>query len=190
MGNGEEQPKEASSTAPFGPPTTQRVEDAALAAPLTVRFRSPNWVVVIVATGATMLLASVLLFAPLVNGGSGNGADVASSERVGIAIAVVMGWLVFLRVLRVRLVLDEHGIRVCNFVRTHRVAWTDVRHVACVRRVTRLNSGGTVQTVKVYIVVAEPIASSAAVVSYGNRAVTLKPVIDVCHARNVAVYDV
>lgn len=187
--DGEDQPNAMSASTPFGPPLTHRVDITDSSVHLPLRFRSSNWVVVILATGLMVLLFSAFFFEPVVDGRSGNGAGRTSAERVGLAITVAIGWLVFLRVLRARLVLGARHITIRNFVRTHRVAWPDVRHVALVRRVGRSKGGATVTYTKVYIVAETPIAVSAALVNYANRAAALKPVIDICHSRNVAVYD-
>ena len=194
MGDGEEQLKARSSTVsfrpPFGPPTTHRVGKAESSVQLPLRYRSPNWGVVMMATAVMTVVGSVVGFEPVVLGRNFHGdGDTKSSGRVWGAIALVIVWLVFLRVLHVRLVLDERGISIRNFVRTHQVAWTDVRHVALVGIVTTSPGGYKQSYAKVHIVAAQPITASAAQVYYKDRAVTLKPVIDVCHAHNVSVYD-
>ena len=178
-----------SSAAPFGPPLTQRVQINDSSVQLPLRFRSSNWAVVIFIAGLTALVFSAVLVGPIVRGSSDSGAGATTVERVGLAAAVAIGWLVFLRALRVRLVLDERGITIRNFLRTHRVEWTDVRHVVLVRRVNTSGTGPGRPYAKCYIVAQRPIAASAAVAGYANRAVALKPVIDACHARGVEIYD-
>jgi hypothetical protein len=140
------------------------------------------------ALGVTMLLLSVLTVQAMVEGHR-NGDSVANSQRVGIAIVLVLGWLFVLRLGRVSLLFDERGVRVRNFGRTHRLAWTEVRQVALFRSVSTSKYGAKVASAKVLIVADQPIVASAALVSYANRFVVLKPLIDVCNDRKVPVYD-
>lgn len=195
VSDGGEQLKATSSTVPFGPPlgppAAQRVGNTESSVQLPLRYRSPNWGAVIVLTAVVTALFSALVFEPLVLGHDLHaGGNTKSSDRVGIAVAVVFLWLVFLRVLHVRLVLDDRGISIRNFfVRTRQVAWTDVGYVALVGSVATSPGGYKQGYAKVHIVAGQTITATAAQVYYKDRSVTLKPVIDVCHAHNVSVYD-
>jgi hypothetical protein len=191
MSDGGEQLRATSSTVPFGPPATHAVGNAESSVQLTLRYRSPNWSAVIMVTAMMTVLFSVLGFEPVVLGQDFHGdGHTKSLGRIWGAIALVIVWLLFLRVLHVRLVLDERGISIRNFfVRTRQVAWTDVRHVALIGGVVTSPGGYKQSYAKVRIVAAQPITATAAKVYYKDRAVRLKPVIDVCHAHNVSVYD-